>query len=283
MRFSAIQMLCLTAILSATTGFAQLKKNIREDNDTIRNSAYHPELKKFYDDYNVDGMFVAYSLKKKNYIFYNPSFYRQPMSPASTFNILLTLIGLQEGVVSDEKSLLRPDNSTLEYAFKHNVDSCFINLSLLIGQKKIQYWLDKINYGNRSTSGESARFWINGFLQITPEQQLRFIQKVYSEQIPFSKKAFGIVKKLMDESMNAGSGIKIAGKRGSNKVHKENKYTGNLYNQDKYTGWFVGYVEGANDTWFFVNYIESPDLNHLKIVNAQKEIVFKLVDKLGLK
>ena len=283
MRFSVSQMFCLTAMFFATTGSAQLIKNNKEDNDTARNSTYRTDLKKLYDDYNVDGMFVLYSLKNKTYIFYNPSFYRQPMSPASTFNILLTLIGLKEGVISDEKSLLKPNNTTLEYAFRHNVDSCFINLSRVIGQKKIQYWVNKINYGNKSTSGENARFWINGLLQITPEQQLRFIQKFYSEELPFSKKAFRIVKKLMDESMNAGLGIKISGKRGSNKVYKENKYTGNLYNKDKYTGWFAGYVEGVNDTWFFVNYIESPDLNHSKIVNAQKEIAFKIVGELRLK
>ena len=273
-----------TAMFAGASCFAQLKEPIHKTNDTARHSTYLTGLKKFYDEFNVDGMFVLYSLKNKQYTFYNPRLYGQPISPASTFNILLTLIGLQEGVIRDEKSLLAPtNNTTLEYAFKHNADSCFISLSALIGQKKIQYWLTKINYGNQSTAGEKSRFWINGLLQITPEQQLGFVQQLYREELPFSKKAFSIVKKLMDETMNARLGIKIFGKRGSNKLYKENKYTGNLYKDDSYNGWFVGYAEGASDTFFFVNYIRSPQLDHPTIVMAQKEIVFKIIKALGIK
>jgi len=240
-----------------------------------------PDLKKIYDEYNVDGMFVLYDLKTKKHIFYNPAFYRQPMSPASTFNILLTLIALQEGVVKDEKALLKPYNIPLERAFKNNVDSCFIDLSLLIGEKKIKYWLDKINYGNKSTSGENNRFWINGYLQVTAEQQLDFIEKFYYEKLPFSKQAYKVVKKLMHE--DEFKELAVYGKRGSNKLYWRDKYTGKLYNEDKYTGWFVGYIETTNSTYFFTNYIESPDLNHPKLVSAQKEIAFKIIKALNIK
>lgn len=280
MSFKTCPLVGLATIFTIITGFSQSKTIVGESTDTARHSTYAPGLKRLYDEFNVDGMFVLYSRKNKNFIFYNPTYYKQPMSPASTFNILLTLIGLEEGVVTNEKSLLKPNNTTLEYAFRHNVDSCFINLSLLIGQEKIARWLNKINYGNKSILGEKGRFWINGFLQITPEQQLLFMQKFYYEDLPFSKKSFVIVKNLMDESNNAGLGIKIFGKRGSNKIYK---HTGTLYARDKYTGWFAGYVEGLSDTYFFVNYIESPDLNHSKIVNAQKEIVFRIIKKLQLK
>jgi beta-lactamase class D len=280
MKFNIFFLLCLIEIFSPTVSFPQLNNLIPVNNATIVNSNYRSELKKIYDEFEVDGMLVLYSEKSKKYFFYDSAFYNQPMSPASTFNILLALIGIQEGIISEKNSVLKPNEETFEHAFKNNIDSYFRNLSLIIGQKKIQYWLNKISYGTKTISGEKARFWINGLLQITPEQQLKFIERFYYEDLPFSSKAFGIVKSLMDEDRKIELGVKIFGKRGSNKVYQKNKYTNGLYNKNKYVGWFVGYIEDKTDVWLFVNYVESPNLNNKKIVNAQKEVVFKFMKKI---
>jgi beta-lactamase class D len=254
-----------------------------QDSAQFNNSSDRKDLKRIYDDFRVDGTFVLYGMQVKKYIFYNPSLYRQPVSPASTFNILLSMIGLEEGILVDESSLMKPYGLSLKEAFRHNVDSCFIELSLAIGEAKISDWLRRIHYGNGSIAGEKGRFWINGLLQITPEQQLAFIKAFYFEELPFSKKNYQIVKELMNESNTAGLGLKIYGKRGSNKLYKINRYTGGLYARDKYTGWFIGFIEATGETYFFVNYIESPDLHHPLIVDAQKEIVYRICKSLGLK
>jgi beta-lactamase class D len=229
-------------------------------------------------------MFVLYDLKLRKYIFYNPSLFRQPVQPASTFNILLALIGLTEGVIQNEQSRLTDNDTihtqinvqkndfTLENAFTHNLDSFFIKLSLRVGERKIKYWVNKINYGNKSVLGEKGRFWINGALVITPEQQLNFIKDFYYEKFPFPKQAYKVVKKLMQESVVPVPGSLVYGKRGSNKIYKSN----NFYKEDKYTGWYIGYIVSPDNVYFFTNYIESPDVNHPLLVNAQKEIAFKI-------
>jgi len=79
------------------------------------------------------------------------------------------------------------------------------------------------------------------------------------------------------------NGLAVYGKRGSNKIYKAGKYTGNLYLENKYTGWFVGYAKGSGNVYFFTNYIESSNLNHPRIVIAQKEIVFKIFKTLNIR
>ena len=62
------------------------------------------------------------------------------------------------------------------------------------------------------------------------------------------------------------AGIKIYGKRGSYQLKGEQQYI----------GWFVGYVEKENRVYFFVNFLRTPDLEHKSIIQAQKDIVFKI-------
>ena len=63
------------------------------------------------------------------------------------------------------------------------------------------------------------------------------------------------------------AGYTIYGKRGSYRLTGENKYI----------GWCVGYVNTKNDVYLFVNYIQSPYLNHPSVVNAQKNISFRIL------
>lgn len=65
---------------------------------------------------------------------------------------------------------------------------------------------------------------------------------------------------------------KLYGKRGSYRLNTENKYI----------GWFVGYIKVKNKVYFFTNNIQSPNLHHSSIVNAQKEIVYKILHELGI-
>lgn len=68
-------------------------------------------------------------------------------------------------------------------------------------------------------------------------------------------------------------GMRIFGKRGSNK----------LPDLQLFTGWFVGFIETKNDIYFFTSYIESPNLQHPLLVEGQKEIVYNFLPSLNLK
>jgi len=254
--------------------------------DSIANEEVRNDFKKFYDEYNVEGMFVLHDPKHKKYIFYNKALYQQPATPASTFNITNALVGLEEGSIKDEHSVFKwsgrkygnpiaCQDLDLKTAFKYNIDWYFWRLRLKTGGKKMKYWLDKIQYANLATPGaiDSFRvtpfgvdsFWVvSGALRITPAQQLDYIERFYYELLPFSKRSVNIVKGLLFEKDTMG--YKIYGKRGSYRLQGENKYI----------GWYVGYVEAGKDVYFFVNYIQSPDLTHPRLVDAQKNIPFRI-------
>jgi beta-lactamase class D len=54
------------------------------------------DFKKYYDQYKVEGSFVLYDEKKDKYIYYNPAQCKQMFTPASTFKICNSLIGLEK-------------------------------------------------------------------------------------------------------------------------------------------------------------------------------------------
>ena len=244
--------------------------------DSIPHEIIRNDFKKYYDEYNLDGMFVLFDSRKKDYIFYNKALYNQSSTPASTFNILFTLIGLQEGIIRDENSTLNSEDSgynknlNLKTAFAQNYESYFRAMIKEISEERIKYWLAKINYGNKDVTNHPHDFWLGTSLQITPAQQLNFIENFYYENLPFLKQHVRKVKKMMLEKDSLS--YKVFGKRGSYKIISENKYM----------GWFVGYVETSDDVYFFVNYVQSNNLNHPRLVDAQKEIPFKILRSLKL-
>ena len=140
-------------------------------------------------------------------------------------------------------------------------------------------WINRLNYGNKKApsyidsirimpSGTDSFWVVSGLLRITPEQQLNFLQRLYYDQLPVSKSSTDILKKLMLEK--TGPDYKLYGKRGSYR----------LWGEEKYIGWFVGYVETKMDVIFLVNFIQTPNLHHPTIVEAQKKIVFNLLPDL---
>jgi beta-lactamase class D len=66
--------------------------------------------------------------------------------------------------------------------------------------------------------------------------------------------------------------IKLFGKRGSNK----------LENEGRFTGWFTGFIESQQKLYFFTSYIESPDLQHPQLKAAQKEIPYLIFEYLNI-
>jgi beta-lactamase class D len=226
-------------------------------------------VKAFYDEYKLNGAFVIYNLNKKSYKFYNKALLDQPESPASTFNITTALIALEEGICKSE--------NTLAYAFQHNIDRFFWELRNKIGAEKMKAWLKNLNYGTgtlpeqvdsmRVTPQGKDMFWVvSGQLRITPLQQLGYIEKLYADELPFSKHNMTAIRKLMyEKDIN---GYQVFGKRGSYLIHGESKYI----------GWFVGWAKKGNDAYIFVNYVETPDLTNTAIIQGQKEIALKILE-----
>lgn len=232
------------------------------------------DFKKYYDQFSVQGSFILYDQQNDKYTFYNQEQTKQSFTPASTFKICNSLIGLETGVIGDENFVITWDSVVrqnskwnqdhdLKTAFKNSTVWYYQELARRVGGQQMKLWLDKANYGNADTSGGIDKFWLTGGLLITPQQQIDFLVKLRNNKLPFSQRSMDIVKKIMIEKDTLD--YVIRGKSG--------------WGAKEDIGWFVGYIEIGENVYYFANCIQATDFNK---ANARRDIVYLILDDLKL-
>ena len=174
---------------------------------------------------------------------------KETFIPASTFKIPNTLIILEEGLIKDQFGVIKWDGKEREYtswnkdqtlktAFQYSCVWCYQRYAAKVGDKKYHEYLKKFNYGNLLTSSDVTRFWLDGELKVSVQDQINFLRKVYDEELPIQKSHIKTLKTIMLSEENER--YKIWSKTG---------WSGK-------NGWYVGYLITDNQTWFFANHIE---------------------------
>lgn len=237
------------------------------------------DLKKYYDQFDVDGAFVLYDPQHDTYMLYNPEQCSQAFSPASTFKICNSLIGLETGVIQDENFVIPWDSvmrqnpnwnadQDLKTAFKNSTVWYYQELARRVGGQQMKYWLNKANYGNADTTGGIDKFWLTGGLRISPQQQIDFLKRLHDNQLPFSQRSVDIVKQIMLAKDTLGYTVRAK--------------TGWGTEAGNDLGWYVGYVETPNKVYYFANCIQSSDPGNTDFARARVEIVYLILDELGI-
>ena len=218
-------------------------------------------LKKYFDQYHVTGTFGLFNNGQGQFTIYNlKRFTDSAYLPASTFKIVNSLIGLQTGVINNEKMVIPWDgvkrsneawnkDLTMEEAFKVSAVPYYQEVARRIGKDTMQHWLDTLGYaakyGKAVIHNDIDSFWLNNNIKITADEQLGLVKRLYFEQLPFQKRAQQLVKKIMLQEDNAN--YKLSYKTGWG--FREN---GNSI------GWIVGWEEENKHPYFFVLQIEGP-------------------------
>lgn len=242
------------------------------------------EFKKYFDEYNVVGTFVLYDSNNKKFTRYNPERAKQQFTPASTFKILNSLIGLETGEIPDENYVFKWDgekrsiknwNQDLVFrdAFQFSCVPCYQDLARRISEKRMSKWVKKVDYGNEDISGGIDIFWLGKSLKISSNQQIKFLRKLYKNELPFAKKNQEIVKKIM--LMEETSEYKIYGKTGW-QIDDFN----NLKDSES-IGWFVGFLERKDNIYFFATNIET-DSTEKTFAESRVKITKKILKELNL-
>ena len=112
-----------------------------------------------------------------------------------------------------------------------------------LGADSIQKYLHQIGYGNENLSGNLSSYWLNSSLKISPIEQVELLVKVHNNRFGFSLENTGTVKNALHISSSAFGDL--YGKTG----------TGRVNGQDV-NGWFIGFVENADNTYFFASNIQ---------------------------
>jgi beta-lactamase class D len=213
----------------------------------------HNEYKKYYDQYHVTGSFALYDKKHDKYYIFNDEQFTQNFIPASTFKICNSLIGLESGVIKDENFVIKWDgikrwrpewnqDQDLKTAYKNSTVWYYQELARRVDVENMKFWMNKCAYGNADTTGGVDKFWLNGGLRISPNQQIDFLQRLDLNILPFSQRNIDLVKKIMIEQDSAG--VVLRSKTG----------WGSMDNTD--IGWYIGYVKTKDNTYYFSNCIQ---------------------------
>ena len=237
------------------------------------------DFKPFYNQYKVDGSFVIYDQNNGVFIFYNQSNYHKKYTPASTFKICNSLIGIETGVIEDENHIIHWDSivrsnkewnrdHTLKTAIKYSTVWYYQELARQVGSERMKYWLEQANYGNANINGGIDLFWLTGDLRITPAQQIEFLRKLYHNELPFSERTIEIVKKIL--IIKETEDYTLSAKTGWGQY------------EDLDIGWYVGYLETKDNVYYFANCIENTDLNNQDFAKARIDIVLSIFSELGI-
>ena len=260
--------------LFLTLAFFGLTSYIQKQSTEIRN-----DFKSYYDEFKVDGSFVLYDQNNDKFTFYNQAQFKEQYSPASTFKICNSLIGLETGVIKDENFVIPWDSVVrentkwnqdhdLKLAFKNSTVWYYRELARRVGGEKIKLWLDKAKYGNADTSGGIDLFWLKGGHRVTPEQQIDFLIRLHDYKLPFSKHTVDIVKNIMITKDTLNYVVRAK--------------TGWVDDEKKIVGWYIGYIEKNNNVYYFSNCIQSTDINNKDIAKARIEIIYKILTDLKI-
>lgn len=190
-------------------------------------------------------------------------------SPCSTFKIAISLMGYDTGILQDE---IHPELSFKEgypdyiegWKEPHNPrlwmkNSCVWYSQVLtqkLGMNEFKDYVAKFHYGNQDVSGDKGRnngltnSWLSSSLEISPQEQTVFLQKLIDNKLPVSLKAHEMTRNIifLEELPH---GWKLYGKTG----------TGSLLSPDRTQeldilhGWFVGWIQKNGRSIVFANHI----------------------------
>jgi beta-lactamase class D len=242
--------------------------NVREDES----------LKTYFDSAGVKGCFALFDNGKNDFIIYNLPRYRDSAyTPASTFKIVNSLIGIQTGVITDENMIIKWDSVkrwnpdwnkdlTMKEAFALSAVPYFQEVARRIGRDRMKIWIDSLGYGNRDISGPIDSFWLNNHLKIKPDEELGLVKKLYFDQLPFFKRTQEIVQSVMLREQN--SNYKLYYKTGWG-------FPGNGIE----LGWIVGWIEENRHPYFFVLNFETPVPN--RVYKVRTKLLKDILSHLG--
>lgn len=229
----------------------------------------------YFDGYN--GSFVLYDLKNDGWEIYNKEYATLRVSPNSTYKIYDALFGLETGIITPEKSRIRWNKENypfeawnadqdLNSAMVNSVNWYFQSINAQIGSRTVKDYIQRIGYGNQDMTGDFSSYWMESSLKISPVEQVELLERLYNNDFGFSPENVQAVKNSICLS-STSQGI-IYGKTGTGRV-----------NDQDINGWFIGYVEVSDQTYFFAINIQA-DTNATGA--AASEIALSILSDSGL-
>ena len=230
---------------------------------------------------DVKGSILIYDFENNKYYSNDFQWAEKGNLPASTFKIPNSIIALETGVVENDSTLFKwygekrylknwEQDLIFKQAFHYSCVPCYQEVARKIGTKKMSKHLNEIDYGNMKVDSLNIdSFWLIGESRINQFQQIDFLKRFYNSELPISKRTETIMKRMMVIEHN--SIYKLSGKTGWSIKNGNNN------------GWFIGYVETQNKTYFFASNIEpKKQFDMTKFPMIRKDVTLKAFKQMKL-
>ena len=184
-------------------------------------------------------------------------------TPASIFNIAVSLMGFDAGILQDAHTPALPfkagyvdwqpswraatdptswiRNSTVWYAQQ---------VTGRLGERRVQDYVGRFDYGNQDLTGGVDIAWIASSLQVSPREQAAFLRKVANRELPVSAHAFDMTAQLLRLPLLA-DGWQMYGKTGTASGDGAG-------DKGRALGWFVGWATKDGRTVVFARQTFGP-------------------------
>lgn len=213
----------------------------------------YTDLSAYFGAYQ--GSFVLYDLKQDSWYIHDMEHATLRVAPDSTYKIYDALFGLEEDVITPEDSLIAWNgetcpfeawnaDQTLQSAMASSVNWYFQAIDKQLGADKLSSYIQKTGYGNQDISSDLSSYWLESSLKISPVEQVELLREMLKNHFGFAPENIRAVKDAI--CLSTSDTGTLYGKTG----------TGRIEDKDV-NGWFVGFVETADNTYFFATNIKA--------------------------
>lgn len=199
--------------------------------------------------------------------------------PASTFKIPNAIIGLETGVIDNERHVFKWDGKpqamkqwekdlTLRTAIQVSAVPVFQQIAREIGDEHMQKYLNLFAYGNANIEGGIDQFWLEGQLRISAVNQVTFLESLYLNNLPASKVNQLIVKSAL-----------VTEATPEYIVYSKTGFSGLGTKSHPGVAWWVGWIEKGTEVYFFAFNMDIDNANKLP---SRKSIPLKIMREEGI-
>ena len=195
------------------------------------------------------------------------------LTPASTFKIAISLMDYDAGILTSVHTpVLKYHRGDLDWNpswladtdpqkwIRDSVVWYSQRVTAALGTAKFQRYTTAFDYGNADVSGDSKlhdglKFaWIDSSLQISPLEQLAFLERVVRRELPVSARAYDMTGRIT--ALPAAGGWALHGKTGTGFPLLPDGRSDHAHA----FGWFVGWAVKGSHTRVFVRQVQDTSL-----------------------
>ena len=247
----ALMVLLLIGLTPALSAYAADTDHYAWESSSAQIS--YVDLSSYFGTY--DGSFVMYDAGNNAWSIYDIDHALLRVSPDSTYKIYDALFALEAGIITPKHSLMVWDGTsypfeawnadqTLPSAMASSVNWYFQTLDRRLGVTALSDNIHMIGYGNENISGSLSAYWMEGSLEISPVEQVELLVGLQNNSFDFAPENVHAVKDAL--RLFSSDDAIYYGKTG----------TGRVDGQDV-NGWFVGFIETPDTTYYFATNIQA--------------------------